>query len=149
MNKNLIFLPAVLGVLLAGSVLGVRAVRADTEISAKLPFVEDLARELGVSENAVTNAMGTIKDERRGEMRGKREASLDEAVADGVITGEQKQMLLDHWEDMREQREQRRAEMQEWREQSGIDFEALRGYACGGGMGGEFGMRGGRGPKGW
>ena len=151
MNNKLIILPAVLGALLAGSVLGTSVVKAETEsgFGARFPFVQDLAERLGLSEDEVTTAMGDVRNERRVERRERQEARLEEAVADGVVTEEQKQMLLEHREEMEAEREQRRAEMQEWREQSGIDFEVLREYGCRGGMGGGFGMREGHGFKGW
>ena len=151
MNKNLIILPAVLGALLAGSVLGTRAVRADTEsgFGAKFPFVENLAEKLGLSENEVTTAMESVRDERRVEKRERQEERLNDAVADDVITEEQKQILLEHREKVEAEREQRRAEMQEWREQSGIDFETLRDYGGGCGMGRKSGMQGGHSLKGW
>ncbi len=151
MNKNLIFLPAVLGVLLAGSVLGTSVVKADTEsgLGARFPFVQDLAERLGVSEDEVNTAVEDMRGQHRVEMQERQEEGLDEAVADGVITAEQRQMLLDHHAEMEAEREQRRAEREEWREQSGIDFEALRDYGGGCGMGGKGGGHGGRGLKGW
>jgi len=151
MNKNLIILPAVLGVLLAGSVLGASTVKADTEsvLGARFPFVQDLAEQLGVSEDEVSTAVEDVRGQHRLEMQKRQEDGLDEAVADSVITEEQKQMLLDHRAEMDTEREQRRAEREEWREQSGIDFEALREYGGGCGMGRKSGRQGGHGLKGW
>ena len=116
MKKELIILPAVLGALLAGSVLGTSVVKAETEsvFGARFPFVQDLAERLGISEDEVSTAVENVREERRTEMRARQEERLDEAVADGVITEEQRQMLLEHRAEMETVREQRRAEMQEW-----------------------------------
>lgn len=71
-----------------------------------------------------------LQEQRRAQM----EKRLDEAVGDGVITAEQKQALLDKDAEMQTKYEQLREEMQQWQEQSGIDFEALAPYhiGCGG-----------------
>jgi len=70
-------------------------------------------------------------EERQQERQTQMEAKLDEAVGDGVITAEQKQALLDKRAEMQQEREQKREETKTWREESGIDFEALAPYKSG------------------
>ena len=72
-SKKMIVLPLALGVLVAGSVLGVRAVRADEVAGNRFPFVQELAEKLGVSEDEVAGAMEGIREERRVEMQKRRE----------------------------------------------------------------------------
>ena len=69
--------------------------------------------------------------ERQQERQTQMEANLDEAVGDGVITAEQQQTLLDKRAEMQQERAQKREEMKTWREESGIDFEALAPYHAG------------------
>ena len=67
-------------------------------------------------------------EERQQERQTQMEAKLDEAISDGVITADQKQLLLDKRAEMQQEREQKREEMKTWREESGIDFKALAQY---------------------
>ncbi len=85
-----------------------------------------------------------VHQERQQERQAQMTERLDEAVADGVITRDQKQALLDKHAEMREKHEQLREEMHQWREESGIDFEALAPYkgGCGGRGFGPGRMRG-------
>jgi len=134
MNKKLFILTAALGALLAGSVLGVRAVSADETAGNRFPFVQELAERLGISEDEVAGAMEDVREEHRVEMQEWREERLSDAVEDGVITEEQKQALLDRQAEIQENRQQFREDCRQWMEESGIDFEALREYrdGCGG-----------------
>ncbi len=142
MTRNLIVLVLALGVLLAGSFFSVQAVRADTDTGMRFPLVESLAERLGLSEDEVTTALEDVREERRVQVQERKEDGLDEAVADGVITGEQKQTLLEQQQEKWEGCAQHHEEMQEWMEDSGIDFESLREYGYGGRFGGGFGGHG-------
>ncbi|MFW6110203.1 MAG: hypothetical protein ACOC6Q_02135 [Patescibacteria group bacterium] len=152
MNKNLLLIFAAVGVLIAGGMLRTNTAQAETDNSyLQIPFVQELSQRLGISEEKVTTAMEEVRETR---FQNDRLAQLDEAVADGVITETQKQMILDKQTEQNEQHEQHRNSMISWMEESGIDFEALReyGYGCGHACEG-FGKGGcgmhKHGPKGW
>jgi len=134
----------VLSLLLLGmSVYGAGRVLAEDE-STYPPFVQTIAQKLGVDESQVKGAFDEIRAEHFAEMQETREDRLNEAVADGVITEEQKNALIAKWEEMHAehaaQRQAHQTEMQQWYEEMGIDHTALHEY-----MAGPWGMRGGMG----
>jgi len=57
-----------------------------------------------------------------------REQKLTEAVEAGTITETQKQALLNKWQELEQEREQKRQEMQTWFEDQGIDETKLAPY---------------------
>lgn len=82
-----------------------------------------------------------VEDERRQKMQAFRESRLEEAVKAGVITAEQKQVLLNKEAEMEEKQKQLSNEIRQWMDNSGIDFQKLAPYKIGfGGPG--FGGRG-------
>ena len=98
------------------------------------PVVDKLVEKFDLNEDEVVGVFDEIHQERLQQKQEQMEAGLDEAVAAGVITSDQKQALLDKQAEMQQEREQQREEMRQWREESGIDFEALAPYkgGCGG-----------------
>jgi hypothetical protein len=105
------------------------AVLADSE-NGQNGFGERFAKRLGLSSEEV-------KEQRQV----RQQDNLSQAVADGKITEEQKNLLLEKHQEMdakRQQnrelsaeerqaaREKNRAEMQAWAEQNGIDLESIR-----------------------
>ena len=106
--------------------------------------VEKLAQKLNISQDQVSSAINQIREDRRIERQTQISANLDEAVADGVITVEQKQTILDKKAENQKQSEARRAVMEQWRIDSGIDWDKLRSYSIGG-VGAGKGMRDGHG----
>ncbi len=149
MNKKLIIGTALVLVGVIGvGVYGVQQAQAQ-EYAQAPSIVQEFSDRFGLDSDDVETALGDIREEHRAQRSVDREEMLQQAVEDGVITAEQRQMLLDHRTEMEAEREQRRAEREEWREQSGIDFDALREYGGGCGMGGKFGGHGGRGFKGF
>jgi len=104
---------------------------------------QELANKLGVDKDKVATAMDEIRGERQQARQAEVSSKLDEAVKDGVITSEQKQKILDKQAELREQRGQKRDEMQQWFSDNGIDSDKVHEYiGFGGGMG--RGQRGGR-----
>lgn len=106
-------------------------------------MAQELAGKLGKSEDEVKNAFSSLREEHRAEAKNNFEARLSEAVAEGKITEDQKQLILAKHEELRaqfsaekEQRESHRQEMQDWAKANGIDMESMM----------EFGLAGG--PKG-
>lgn len=90
-----------------------------------------------------SNALATEEHQEHRQARQEQIAErLDEAVADGVITPDQKQALLDKRAEMQEKREQLREEMRTWMDENGFDCEALAPYRIGYGGRGSGKMRG-------
>lgn len=131
---------------------GSAAVFADTDSSGQGSLVERIATKFNLDESEVQAEFKAHGQERQ-------EARLDEAVADGTITEDQKTLLMEKraemaesrpdFSDMNEEeamaaREEHRTEMKAWAEENGIDLEALRpegGQKHRAGMGG-FGGNG-------
>ena len=126
MNKKLLIPTLGLFALVGLGVLGASAVSAqDGEYP---PFIEGLSERFGLNQDEVKTFFDEQMEVRHDQMMQAKEERLDQVVADGVITEEQKQALLNKWEEMRQEREQERKEMQAWFEENGIDQEALRDY---------------------
>lgn len=139
----------ILPVLAMGIVLGSAGVYsikyAAASNGANQPkMAEELAQKLNVSTDQVSTAMNQIHEEKQTERKAEVSKNLDKAVSDGVITAEQKQKILDKEAQNQQEREQKRAEMEKWASDNGIDFSKLKdyGFGMGGGMG-HGGFRGG------
>ncbi len=115
-----------------------------TGSQTKFPtLIQRMIDKFKLNSGEVEQVVEEVQTERQQEMRARREARLEEAVGAGVITGEQKQALLNKEDEWRQKQTQLMEERQQWMDQSGIDFEKLVPY---GGFGGP-GM-GGKGFKG-
>lgn len=104
------------------------------------PVIQKIIDRFGLNQDEVQVVLDEAKEEHRAEMEQKKEEYLNQAVADGTITEEQKQLLQQKHEEMQanreawrnlsreERREQMQAhheEMQSWAEENGIDLEEL------------------------
>jgi len=69
-----------------------------------------------------------VHADRYAEMKERKEDKLNQAVEDGVITEEQKQALLDKFEEKKNLKDEHKQDMQAWYEEQGIDPGALREY---------------------
>jgi len=140
MNKKVLVPALILGVAIAVGVLSYVSVTSAAGIGGEM--ASNLAEKLGVEESQVESAMSEMREERQAEMKEQREEKLQEAVDDGVITSDQKEVLIAHQDEMQEKREQLREESETWFEESGIDKDALGEYMGGGkGPGHGKGMR--------
>jgi hypothetical protein len=100
-------------------------------------LIERLAQRFGLDQAQVEEEVSRFRQDggfRRGVQ--KPEADLDQAVADGAISPEQKQALEAKWEERQAQREAHREEMKTWMEEQGLDCQTLSQY--------RGAMRGGR-----
>lgn len=105
--------------------------------------VSSLAEKLGVDESKVQEAFDQMHTERQAEREAQYSDNLDKAVADGKITAEQKQLILDKHDSIETEKRQRGQEMRTWAEENGIDMEILHDYGVGGrGFGGGMGRHG-------
>ena len=128
MKKKILLSIVGLAALVATGLLATKAVRADDAVNYP-PFVEKLVERFNLNESDVQTFFDEQRVEHHQAMLQNREERLNQAVSDGVITEEQKEALLNKWEEMQQEREQHREEMQKWFEEQGIDAEALREYA--------------------
>lgn len=112
--KKRIIVPAVAAVVLSAGLL-----YAGSKVSAHGfayengdTIVARLAERLGVSEDEVKVVFDELRDEHQQEMEVRFEGRLDQAVADGKITEEQKQLILAKHEELRAQHQQEMEQMQ-------------------------------------
>jgi protein-disulfide isomerase-like protein with CxxC motif len=127
------------------SMLGFVAAYATGRVVAQGPHndtvAQRLAEKFGVSEDEVKNTFTEAREEHRQQLQTEREQRLQQAVDDGVITAEQKNMLIEKKQEWFQQRAKTKEEHQQWMEESGIDFAALREYGCMGGNRGRLGKK--------
>lgn len=132
MNKKIMIPTLGLAALIGATVFGVSAASADEETYTH-PMVQAIAERFDLNEDEVETFMGEHREEHRQEMQLSKEDRLNEAVSDGVITEDQKNALMEKWNQMHEERSQEREEhkddMQAWMESEGIDYEALKEYS--------------------
>lgn len=121
-------------ILAGGAFLATQQVLAQEEPAS---LVERLAQRFGLDQAQVEEEVNQFRQEGGGFRRGgqKPEADLDQAVADGVITAEQKQALEAKWAEREAQREAHQEEMRVWMEEQGLDCQALSQYRSGMGSG--------------
>lgn len=132
-SKVTIALAAVALLGAVGYAMTIAVVRADETSSH--PIIQVLAERFGLNEEEVKEVFDEVHANHFAQKQTMWEEGLNEAVADGVITEEQKQALLDKKADMKTHKEEYKQEMQAWFEKEGIDSEALMQY-------GGFGKRG-------
>ena len=126
--KKSLFIPILITVIIiAAGVMGVTAARAQDSGSYP-PFIQSLADRFGLNAQEVKTFFEVERQERQQVMQQSREEKLNQAVTDGVITEELKQALMNKWEDVKQEREQHREDMQAWFAEQGIDAEALKEY---------------------
>ena len=109
-------------------------------------MISKLAQAFGKSEDEVRDVFDEVKADHQAEMQSEFEARLDEAVSDGEITEEQKQLILekheelmaekqDQWENFKDlsPEERREAiqshheELETWAEENSIDLKYFFG----------------------
>lgn len=148
-NTKIIIPIAVLGLLGVLSYAGIKSVSAETSRTYP-PLVQKIIEKFGLNEEEVSK----VVEEYRSENQGNR---LDEAVANGKITSEQKDKILAKMEELqkenlnfqdmtqeerRTQMETHRAELEKWAEDNGIDASYIMGFGKGPHMGKGSGMMG-------
>ena len=154
MDKKYYIAAAVLAIV-GASIMGASAVSAQNA-DVRQNMIKSLAQKLGIEESKVQTAMEAIHTERQAEMQKKMEVNLTQAVKDGKITEAQKQLILKKHAEMKAEREnwkesmqnltpeqrkaameKKRAELQSWAKENGIDMSVFQL-----GMGPKGGMRG-------
>jgi len=128
-------------------------------------LIQALANKFGKSTDEVQSVFDEVRTQNQQQMEAKFEDNLNQAVSDGKITDEQKNLILQKQEELqtqhqqdfanganltpeerRTQRQQERAGLEKWASDNGIDLTYFH-MGPGEGMGGRGGMRGGFGQE--
>ena len=156
MKKQLIITASVLA-LLSLVAYGTTRAYAGSQWGGYPPIIEKLVERFGLNEEDVKAVFDETREEHKAQMQSRLEERLDEAVASGDITADQKQLILakheelkaereankESFQDMipeqrREVKEAKKAELESWAEQNGIDLQDFfggRGFGKGHGFG--------------
>lgn len=105
------------------------------------PMVQKLAERFGLNQDELKSFFEEEREAHQEKMQAQFEERLNQAVADGKITEAQKQLILQKHEELRaarqenreekqEDRETRRAELEAWAKEKGID---MKFFSMGGG----------------
>jgi len=144
MNKKII-LPTIAILALGAGIVGVNFVRADESSSnTHTTIIERLSEKFGINENDVEAVFEEVKSERMAEKEKAHDDRLNQLVANGDITEEQKQLLIAKHEELRaekqenfgnfkdlsfeerkELKENHNQELEKWAEENGIDLQFL------------------------
>jgi len=139
-NKKVILPAIVVGLALAttGAFVGVtRAANGNGHGDDNLS--SQLAEKLNLDQTKVQTAVDQVREENQATRQAERQQqlskNLDQAVADGAITADQKQLLLNKQTEIQAEAEKRRSELEKWYSDNGIDQEKLNDYDIGFGFG--------------
>lgn len=126
---------------LAGGLLTVTNASADDSVNPHEAIIQKIADKFGLNKDEVQKVFDEERTVRQAEMQVKLEERLAQAVAEGKITDAQKTLILNkhkelqeersnrqNWQNLtREQRktqmESKKAELETWANQNGIDME--------------------------
>jgi hypothetical protein len=137
-RKKVVIPMLTLVTLLTLGVIASNVVSAD-EAGHATPLVERIAEKFNLNESDVQAVFDAVHDERFEAMKQAREERLNQAVADNVITEEQKQAILNKQTEMQQERTQDREEMKAFWDSLGVDPAKLGKYEM---MGHHIGPRG-------
>lgn len=159
--KKTIVLPVAALALMAMLAYGVGQVKADEQFKNH-PLVQFIAERFDLDEEEVLTAMEDFQEQRHEQVGVQFENRLTQAVLDGKLTEDQREMILQKHEEMRAEQESnwaalremsaderrdeimvRHEELKSWAEENGIDLSYFNmGIGRGSrmhGMSGEFG----------
>jgi hypothetical protein len=100
-------------------------------------LLDKIIEKFGLNKTEVEQVVNEYRGERRQQMQAQYEQRLNQAVTDGKITAEQKQLIMNkhnelqsQWDSENQQRQQHHEEMEAWAEENNIDLSAL-GFGMG------------------
>lgn len=118
-----------------GTIVGTQAFAQSTASSDGFPpVIQKLMDKFNLNTNDVQSTLDEVKSERQAEMETRYEERLTQAVSDGDLTEEKKQLILNKHKELVGQMEQQKTDLQKWADDNGIDLKYLGGF--GGGHGG-------------
>ena len=156
--RNKVIIPTITLSLLAASIISVKTAQAfmggDGNYSS---MAQKIAQRFGLDQSEVETLFQEERDARQAQRQADFEQRLNQALADGQITAEQKQLILEkhtqlqsqrqaqaeNWQELepeerKELMETHRQELQNWAEENGIDIKFFQqgksGQAGRGGM---------------
>lgn len=145
MNKK-VLLPAVAFAVLGASIFGVNYAHADQTSNPESTIVQKLADKFNLNKDDVQKVFDEEHAAREAKMQTKNEERLSQLVTDGKITQAQKTLILNKQKEMKAEREANRgsnstktqderktemeakkAELDKWAKDNGIDPQYLMG----------------------
>src|SRR3990167_5847640 len=131
MNKK-ILMPVIAFTIISMSSFGANAAYAQSNESGTLPtLIERIIEKFGLKKDDVQKVVDEFRTEKQAEMKKLQEERLNEAVTNGTITEEQKQLILKKHEEMQAEHEKRQAEMKAWADENDIDLNQFFGFKHG------------------
>lgn len=144
MSKKTIIIATVFTFITASSLLAnkVLAQNSDAPGNHMSDMAQQIANKFGLQQDEVQSVFDDFAAQRQQEMQTQREEhqaqaqqqlsdSLDQAVSDGKITQEQKQLILDKHNQLQEDAQTRMQnqhdELVQWAQDNGIDTDVLQG----------------------
>ncbi|MDA3814776.1 MAG: hypothetical protein PF549_00205 [Patescibacteria group bacterium] len=153
-SKKVIIPSLILGAMFYVGAYGVGTTLASENENGQDTIVQRIAERFNLNTNEVQEVFNENQENRQAEMQERQEERLAQAVSEGKLSEEQKELLLSKMEENRaergenretfrgmtyeekmNEREEHQEEMQGWMEENGVDHDDL--------MGTDFGMRGG------
>lgn len=139
-NKKYVTPSVILTLVLIASIYGTASALADDTTYPRI--VTKIAQKFGLEEEDVNEVFEQDRLQMWEERKKTQEERLSDAVSDGVLTEEQKRLLIEEMNDWQAersaQREDRREEMETFFTENGIDHEKLMPYMGRGRMGRHF-----------
>jgi pyoverdine/dityrosine biosynthesis protein Dit1 len=140
LKTKVLFLTVALALLALVGVATATSIRAE-EISDYPPIIQKLVERFNLNPSEVQEVFNQEREERQEERQTRLEERLNEAVQNGEITEEQKQLILTKHQELQQERETNReavqnmtreehqaameaerAELEAWAEENGIDL---------------------------
>lgn len=142
-NKKLIFPVAALAIL-SVAIIGAGNVSADDISKNRGDIAQKIAEKFDLNENEVQEVLDQVREERKSELQARHESRLNEAVENGEITEDQKNLIINKQKEIKENRSEskenykdmsiserqnlfseKKEELKAWAEQNDIDPKYL------------------------
>lgn len=139
-NKKKLITTVAVGVLVVSglSLAGVKIANAANDnygngnASNAATLVEKISSKFSLSQSDVQGVVDEVHTVRQQQRKADRKVSLDKAVSDGVITQDQENAIVAKRDELRQQGQHNRDEMQKWMSDNGINEGTLHSYMGGG-----------------
>lgn len=126
--KKKFVVPTLAAALIAtASIAGISVAHAD-DSGTYTSIVQRLAQRFNLNESDVQQVFDQARTEHQAQMQQNFSDRLEKAVTDGVITEDQKNVLMQKFEEKQNEKEQNRQDMQNWLKDQGIDMTKLGSY---------------------
>lgn len=119
LSKKTLAIVLALGVIASVGYFGPSTVLADSDNPVHANLVSKIAQKFNLKETDVQAVFDSVRDERREAMKTAREEKLTKAITDGVITEDQKKLILDNLD---------KHISKKWFTDNGIDYKKLMPY---------------------